>query len=127
MANEKITGANKEYAIVDTQPGSAGYFTNEVNIRHLQKTEKVSKVFFSIREHEADISAAPSALSVITVVLQFKCDGDHAWSDFIPLDSSEFVIGNRVVIEDTGANVVWRAGVRDDEYTSGSVTFGFDW
>lgn len=127
MANERNQGVNKEYATVDTNPGSAGYFTNVVDIRHLNKTEKISKIFFSIREHEADISAAPSALSSVTVVLQFKCDGDNAWSDYVSLAGEALAIGNRLAIEDTGAGVSWRAGVVSDGYTSGSVTFGFDW
>ena len=127
MANARSSGYNKEYATVDTNPGSAGYFTNEVDVRLLKKNNKVSKLFFSIRETNADISAAPSALSTVTVVLQFKCDGDAAWTDYVDLAGSSFAIGNRVVIEDQGAGVSWRAGVRDDEYTSGSVTFGFDW
>jgi hypothetical protein len=127
MANSRSSGANKEYATVDTRPTSAGYFTNEVDVRLLSKNDKVKKLFFSIRETAADISAAPSALSTITVVLQFRCPGDAAWTDYVDLAGSSLAIGNRLIIEDGGAGVFWRAGVRDDEYTSGSVTFGFDW
>jgi len=125
MANSKSSGINKEYATVDTQPTSAGYFTNEVNVR--TKLKRNAKLFFSIRETEADVSAAPSALSSITVVLQFKCPDDLGWTDYIDLAGSTLAIGNRVQLDDNGAGVLWRAGVRDDEYTSGSVTFGFDW
>ena len=123
MANRRVSGANKEYAIVDTLPTSAGYFTNHI----CPRDKKGEKVFFSIRETNADISANPSALSSITVILQFLCPGDSAWTDFINLDGSAFVIGNRVELQDIGAGVLWRAGVRDDEYINGAVTFGFDW
>ena len=128
MANSKTSGAtNKAYATVDTLPGAAGYFTEEVTPRDLLKSLKVHKIFFSIREAVADISEAPSALSIITVRLQFKCDGDLDWTDFVPLDGSELAIGNRLTIEDMGNNIKWRAGVTDVDYTSGSVVFGFDW
>ena len=125
MANSRSSGDNYEYATVDTLPTSAGYFTKSIDARH--KLKRNDKLFFSIREAAADVSAAPSALSSVTVVLQFMCPGDSAWSDFVPLDGSSFAIGNRVEIEDRGAGVQWRAGVRSDEYTSGSVRFGFDW
>lgn len=125
MANSKSSGNNYEYATVDTLPGAAGYFTNEIDSRHIHKLG--AKLFFSIRETESDVSAAPSALSSVTVKLQFKCVGDEGWTVFVPLDGSTFAIGNRVEIDDNGNGVLWRAGVASDEYTSGSVTFGFDW
>jgi hypothetical protein len=125
MSNTRSSGNNYEYATVDTKPTSAGYFTKEIDVRHVVKLNK--KLFFSIREAAADISAAPSALSTVTVVLQFKCPGDAGWTDYIDLAGSTLAIGNRVQLDDNGTGVLWRAGVRDDEYTSGSVTFGFDW
>jgi hypothetical protein len=128
MANSKSSGIYKEYAKVDTLPTSVGYFTNEVCIRDLVKSGLTKgSIFFSIRETVDDVSEAPSALSTITVALQYKCDGDLNWSDYVDLAGSTLAIGNRMTIEDTGAAVRWRAGVRSDEYTSGSVTFGFDW
>ena len=127
MANSKDSTANREYATVDTLPGSAGYFTNEVDVRLKRKNDKVHCIFFSIREEEADLSEAPSTGSTITVNLQFKCPGDSAWTNYVPLDGSSFAIGNRVAIEDIGAGVLWRAGVVSDGFTSGSVIFGFDW
>jgi hypothetical protein len=125
MANSRSSGTNQEYATVDTRPTSAGYFTNNVNLREKGK-RGVTKMFFSIREASGDISANPSALSTITVGLQFRCPGDVGWTDYIDLAGSSIAIGNRVILEDSGL-VEWRAGVVDDNYTSGSVTFGFDW
>jgi len=125
MANSQSSGNNYEYATVDTLPGSTGYFTKEIDARHIQKLG--GRIFFSIREAALEQSEAPSAASTITVALQFKCPGDADWTDFDSLDGSTFAIGNRVEIDDNGMGVVWRAGVRSDEYTSGSVRFGFDW
>lgn len=127
MANSRSSGTNYEYATVDTNPGSAGYFTNYICPRDKHKTGKVGKIFFSVREAAADISAAPSALSSITVTLQYRCQGDAGWTDYVDLAGSTFAIGNRVVMEDLGNGVDWRAGVVSDGFTSGSVTFGFDW
>jgi hypothetical protein len=127
MANSKASSDNYEYATVDTLPGASGYFTNEVVPRDKFQKGKVHKLFFSIREYPDDVSEAPSTNAVVTVALQFKCPGDLGWTDFVPLDGSTFAVGNRVALEDIGAAVRWRAGVRSDEYTSGSVTFGFDW
>lgn len=126
MANSKDSGTFKEYITVDTAPESdaEGYFTNEVDVRLLSKDKKVDKVFFSIRE-----AADPGSIdaSVMTVLLQFKCDGDARWQNYVPLDGSTLAIGNRICLEDKGANVKWRAGVTYDGYTSGSLRLGFDW
>jgi len=127
MANSRVSAANHEYAIVDTVPGSEGYFTNEVDVRLKSKNDKLRKLFFSIREAAADVSAAPSAGSTVAVVLQFRCPGDEGWTNYVPLDGSELAIGNRLILEDIGAGVFWRAGVVSDGFTSGSVKFGFDW
>lgn len=127
MANRRISGSNYEYAVVDTLPGADGYFTNPVSPRELRKTKGEKEIFFSIREFETDLSAAPSDLSDVTVVLQFMCPGDERWQDYVPLDGSEFTIGNRISIADLGAGVQWRAGVTSAGYGSGSVVFGFDW
>jgi hypothetical protein len=125
MANSQNSGTNYEYATVDTRPTSAGYFTKKVNLRSKLKGG-ATKLFFSIREATADVSANASALSTITVGLQFKCPGDLGWTDYVDLAGSSLAIGNRVELSDMGL-VDWRAGVVDDNYTSGSVTFGFDW
>ena len=124
MANSQNSGSNYEYATVDTYT-SAGYFTIAVDARHVYKLG--AKLFFSIREALANVSEAPSDTSTVTVALQFLCPGDADWTDYVPLDGSSFAVGNRIQIDDNAAGVLWRAGVRSDEYTSGSVTFGFDW
>lgn len=129
MANSRTSNqTNKAYATVDTNPGAAGYFTEAICPRQMFKEGKlIGKVYFSIRETNADVSAAESTLPVITVILQFKCEDDTSWTEFVPLDGSSLAIGNRIEIEDFGNGVLWRAGVVSDGYSSGSVTFGFDW
>lgn len=125
MANSKISGTNKEYAIVDTAIDSSdeGYYTNIVSPRVIAKEQKVNKIYFSIRETGTDDSVD---VADITVTLQFRCEGDGRWQDYYNAGTA-FVAGDRVIIEDIGAGVEWRAGVKWDAYTSGSVTFGFDW
>ena len=128
MANGRSSGDFKEYATVDTKPSGAeyGYWTNAISIRELAKLWKITKVYFSIRESVED-SSGFSEIASMNVALQFKCDGDLGWQDYKPLDASVLDSGNRFAIDDTGAGVQWRAGVKDEEYTSGSLTFGFDW
>ena len=126
MANTTYSTSNHEYILVDTAPESdaEGYFTGEVDVRLLKKEKKVDKIYFSIRE-----AADPGSIdaSVITVSLQFKCDGDVRWQDYVPLDGSTLAIGNRISLEDFGPNVKWSAGVKTADYTSGSLRLGFDW
>ena len=128
MANSRTNGPFKRYATVDTVPidSELGYFTGEVDLRDIRKTKGECRVYFSIREEEED-SSAGSDTSTMTVTLQFKCEGDDGWQDYVPLDGSALAVGNRVVLEDSGAAVKWRAGVKYYEYSSGSLTFGFDW
>jgi hypothetical protein len=120
MANRRVSKVYCEYATIDTAPaaGSGGYFTNPVYPRK----SKISKLFFSIRETTED-----SSPSVMTITLQYKCAGDTGWQEYLNA-GSEFAIGERVIIEEGAEGVAWRAGVEEDsEYTSGSLTFGFDW
>ena len=128
MANSRSSGSYHEYATVDTAPSGLelGYWTNAVSLREKAKTHKIDKMFFSIREQEADSSEA-SDTSVATVVLQFRCSDDAGWQDFNYNDDTALKAGDRVIIEDMGAGVSWRAGIKDGGYTSGSMTFGFDW
>jgi hypothetical protein len=129
MANSRSTGDFKEYATIDTQPSGTdlGYWTNEVCLRDKQNGGLAKdKMWFSIREFEADSSEA-SDTSSMTVTLQFKCDGDAGWQDYVDFAGSTLARGNRLVIEDTGAGARYRAGVKDGDFTSGKVTVGFDW
>ena len=122
MATTRSSGEYYEYATVDAHVESAeeGYFTNPVSM----KNKKIKQMFFSIRETDA---FPMSSASVITIHLQFRCTGDAGWQDYSN-DGTAFAIGDRKLIEDTGGGVAWRAGVKGGaDYTSGSLTFGFDW
>jgi len=126
--SSRSSGTYKEYVTIDEQPSGVtlGYWTNEVDPRELQKNKKVKKIYFSIREYETDSSQA-SDTSSMTVSLQYKCDGDLGWQDYVSLDGSSLAVGNRLLMEDFAANVKWRAGVKDGDFTSGTITLGFDW
>ena len=128
MANSRSSGEFKEYATINTAPSGAalGYWTNEVVPRDLKKRLKIEAFYFSIREYESDSSQA-SDTSSMTVSLQFMCVGDLGWQDYKSLDGASLAVGNRLEITDFGAGARWRAGVKDGDYTSGSITVGFDW
>lgn len=113
MSNTRDSTDYHEYATVDEGSSTAlDYFTNPVNMRE----KGLEKVFFSVRETGA------STAFTATITLQFRCKGDGEWNDY---DTYTGVV--RKLIEGGGAGVQWRAGIKDDDYTSGEVTFGFDW
>lgn len=126
MANERYSGKYYEYALVEVAPDSDGFWTNEVIPRELLQ-EGYTKLYFSIREAYPSVSEVASVSSDVVVSLQFKCEGDTDWTDYVPLDGSTFAVGNRVLLDDFARGLVWRAGVKSDGYVSGSVLFGFDW
>lgn len=100
------------YATVDTDPGAPGYYTGEVSIRRAKGNRKAESVYFSNR-----------GTGSMTVTLQYKCDGDAGWTDY-----STYTTVTRVVVEGGAVGELWRAGVVNSAaYTSGSMTFGFDW
>lgn len=111
MANSNSVGDYKNYATVDTAPGATGFWTNELDMRG----KKIAYCFFSIR-----------GTGTATVVLQFKCEGDADWTDYYN-GGNAFNKGERIIVEGNAGNVLWRAGVKSGGYTTGSVTFGFDW
>ncbi len=117
MANSKASTEFTRYATVDSAPGADGYWTDPVSF---DKRLHLEKVFFSIRETDPDASAASS----ITVTLQFRCKGG-LWQDYNT--TTAFAAGDRKVIEDGAGGVDWRAGVKSGAFSSGSLTFGFDW
>ena len=132
MANSKTDTANSTYAIINTQPSGTelGYWTAEVNPRDKLNNGTMiakDKLWFSIREYDADSSEDASDTAVITVSLQYKCEGDLGWQDYVDYGGNTLSIGNRLLLEDLGNGVKWRAGVKDGNYTSGALRIGFDW
>ena len=119
------SGEYREYARIDTAPGAGGYWTNAVSISDLKTGKSIKRIFFSIREEQADPGSIDD--SDVTVTLQFRCTDNDRWTDYVFLDGSTLAIGNRLKIDDDGAAAEWRAGVKEGDYTSGSVLVGFDW
>ena len=109
MANTKTSNSNQEYATVDTAPGTGGYWTNEIT----ETGKYQEKLFFSVRDMGTSFSA--------TVTVQFQPDGDDDWSDY-----GTYTSNSREVLEIGTTGNKWRAGVKEGDYTSGKVRFGFD-
>lgn len=103
MANIKISRNRSKHAYVDSAPGTGGFATDEVGVK--------GKIFFSVRGEGS-----------MTVTLQFKVPGDDFWSDY-----GTYTSVSRDVIETATEHEKWRAIVKDGDYTSGNLTFGFDW
>ena len=115
MANQKVNGGTYKYAVVDTAPDVSGFFTDVLTPR----ASKIGRFYFSIR-------STGNGGSVATVKLQYQCLGDDVWTDYLN-QGNDWDVGSRVMINDFAAGVHWRAGVLENGYTSGEVTFGFDW
>ena len=118
MANSRQSLNFAEYITVDTAPGSDGYWTNPVSVKG-KIPDMIKDLFFSVREES-------TGTSVATPTLQFKCSGDTYWTDYYN-DGTDFVIGDRKRIDDNGGNVLWRAGIKNGNFTSGKVRLGLDW
>lgn len=111
MANSQSSGDYKEYATVNLAPDTDGYWTNPVSLR----PNRIACMFFSIR-----------GTGTATITLQFKCAGDTDWTDYYN-EGNAFHNGDRKIVEGNAADMSWRAGVKSGGYTTGEVTFGFDW
>jgi hypothetical protein len=108
--NSRNSQSNFEVATVDTAPGTEGYWTRSTNASTAGTNGRDNITFF--------ISGTGS----MTVTIQFNSPGSNVWTDYDTYTST-----TRVRIEDGSKSVLWRAGVKNGEYSSGSLTFGFDW
>jgi len=116
MANTVLNGERFKYASINTAPGTGGYWSNTVSMSAV----KASPLFFS-----------RSGGGVATVLLQYQLPHTGAaWQDYdSPISLTD---GVRCRLDDEGAGVKWRAGVKEDTsadptYTSGTIIVGFDW
>ena len=110
MANSVSSSDRYTYAAIDTTPGADGYWCNSVSMA----AKNAVPLFFSRR-----------GTGVGVVTLQFKCQGDADWQDLdTDIDLSN---GVRCVIDDEARGVSWRAGIKNGNYTSGTITLGLDW
>jgi hypothetical protein len=111
MANSRSSDAYYADATIDTAPGANGYWTDSVGMNKRQR----EKIFFSVRE------TGDSASFSATVTVQFKTDRDDDWQDYDTYTSI-----TREVFE-MNQGTQFRAGVKNGDYTDGTVTVGFDW
>ena len=116
MANAKLNKPRSRYASIDTAPGADGYWSDAVGLTDV----KADELFLSV-------SGGGSA----TVAVQYKLPHTGAiWTDYTTDETLES--GARFRLDDHGAGVKWRAGIKEDTsadptFTSGTVICGFDW
>ena len=120
MANLQTSQNGIEQITVDTAPGVDGYWTEPVLMRK-GNDEDIRKLYFSVREK------TDGGASVVIPTLQFKGINDLGWTDYNNEEGTAFVIGDCKVMDANALFVAWRAGVKYNEYTSGSINMGFAW
>ena len=111
MANAKLNKPRSRYASIDTAPGADGYWSDAVGLTDV----KADELFLSV-------SGGGSA----TVAVQYKLPHTGAaWVDYTTDETLE--TGARFRLDDHGAGVKWRVGVKNAAYSSGTIIVGFDW
>ena len=96
MANSQVTSDRYRYASIDTAPGADGYWSQSVSMSQV----KAGPIWFS-----------RSGGGTATVHLQYKAPWYDGWVDY-ETDVDLSVDGTRCILEDMGAGVKWRAGVK---------------
>jgi len=121
MANSRDSAERREHVTIDTAPGADGYWTNPVNPYTKRSDRKAGDVYFAIRE-----TGELSASLVATMTLQWRQRGANkvweAWQDY-----DTYTAVQRKIVDDYSAEVQWRAGIANGDFTSGQVTLGFNW
>ena len=111
MANTQLNGPRYEYVSIDEAPGADGDWCKSVSM-----TGKKAEELF------ASVSGGGSA----TVTMQYKLPHDGAaYVDYTTGETLES--GARFRLDDHGAGVKWRVGVKQGNYSSGTVIVGLDW
>lgn len=111
MANAVLEGKYYKKVIVDTAPGASGYYTAEVP-ESVVRGFDTHRLQFSVTEGVGDVT------------LQFKGAGESNWADE---EGSPYTLGTAKTIDATSHGRVWRAICKETKYTSGDLTFGFEW
>lgn len=133
MALDKKNGNYYTDVIIDEAPGTGGYWSDPVD----NSDAALDEMYLSIR------SVGSTAMNA-TVTVQFKMerDGDDQWQDYetytsttrdhYDLDNlSRVTHGDGLMeidyerIKESG--VQWRVGIKETEYTDGTIKAGFDW
>ena len=111
MANAKLNKARSRYATIDTAPGADGYWSDSVGLTDV----KADELFLSV-----------SGGGAATVTTQYKLPHTGAiWTDYTTDETLE--TGARFRLDDHGAGVKWRVGVKEGGYASDTIIVGFDW
>lgn len=112
MADKQLSGRHYEYVKITTVPGADGDWCEPVTVK---KSKDVEALFFSRRGG-----------GTATVSIQFKTpESGAAWTDY--LTDEDLSDGVRLRLDELGTGVQWRAGVKNGNFTSGTITVGFDW
>lgn len=111
MANELLeaTGKRYHYASIDTAPAAGGFWSTPISV------SKYDQLFFIQKG---------GGVGIVTIQFATPDDPD-TWIDY----STEVTIedGVRCIVDDSGFGIKWRAGIKEDEWTSDTVITGFDW
>jgi len=111
MANTILSGPRYAYASIDTAPGASGYWCNSVSMAKVNANE----LFLSV-----------SGGGTATVTIQFQLPhAGAAWTDY--LTDETLTSGARFRLDDHGAGVKWRVGVKNAAYSSDTIIVGLDW
>ena len=109
--NAKLNGPRYKYASIDTAPGTGGYWCDSVSM----SAENANELFLNV-----------SGGGTATVTVQYKLPHTGSvWTDYVTTETLES--GARFRLDDHGAGVKWRVGVKSGGYASDTIIVGFDW
>lgn len=110
MANAKTSNGYYEKVVVDSAPSTGGYFSQPVGQR--KRGGDISKLCVAVR-----------GTGTWTPMLQFTMQGDADWTD-----STEVLkIGDVKEINTNVAGLLWRVGVKQGGFSSGSAIISLNW
>ena len=111
MANAKLNGPRYHYASIDTAPGADGYWSDAVSMSAVNANE----LFLNV-----------SGGGTATITIQYKLPhAGAAWTDYTTTET--LTSGARFRLDDHGAGVKWRVGVKNAAYSANTIIVGFDW
>ena len=114
MANTLFEDRHGVWAEVNEAPINEVFGTPGLNFRHLR------------RDGRGWFSCAPSGN--MNVTLQYKRAKVHEdWVDYKVYSTLQMTEGVREELKEGGANIRFRAIVKQSEYINGACKFGFDW
>lgn len=112
--SKQINDARFRHAVVDEAPPSEGFGTEPFNFFDVQAPDY--EVYFSM----FDASEGGNGIDV-TVTIQYKFLGS-VWVDY-----NTYTTQTDNAFTSGGGGRLWRAIVKNGDYNSGTVRFGFNW